>query len=108
MNTLSALEQIIADRQDADPGISHTANLLSGGPKGCARKLGEEAIECVLAGGSGDRNGLVHEAADVLYHLLVLLRSNDVTLDQVMLELERRQGMSGVEEKRSRNPDSAA
>ena len=108
MNTLSALEQIIADRQNADPGVSHTANMLSGGPQGCARKFGEEAIECVLAGGSGDRNGLVHEAADVLYHLLVLLRSNGVTLDQVMLELERRQGMSGVEEKRRRSQDSGA
>ena len=102
MNTLRDLEHRISARRDADTSESHTAKLLSGGRKGCAKKFGEEAVETVIAGASGNRSELTHEAADALYHLMVLLAANGITLDQVLDELERRMGTSGVEEKRRR------
>ena len=106
MNTLRELERIIAARRSADTDESHTAKLLSGGRQGCARKFGEEALEAVIAGASGNRSELTHEAADVLYHLMVLLAANGITLDEVLDELDRRRGMSGIEEKRQRSDGS--
>ena len=105
MNTLRDLERRIASRRDADASESHTAELLSGGRQACARKFGEEAVETVIAGASGNRSELTHEAADALYHLMVLLAANGITLDEVMAELERRKGISGVEEKRRRTDE---
>ena len=102
MNTLRELERMIASRRDADTNESHTAKLLADGRQGCARKFGEEAIETVIAGATGSRSELTHEAADALYHLLVLLAANGVALDEVLDELEGRKGMSGIEEKRLR------
>ena len=107
MNTLRDLERTIAARRNADAGESHTAKLLSGGRQGCARKFGEEAIETVIAGASGNRSELTHEAADALYHLMVLLAANGITLDEVLDELERRKGTSGIEEKRRRTEESS-
>ncbi len=100
--SLAQLNDRIAERAAASPEESYTARLLADGVDRCARKFGEEAVELVVAAVSRDRRGLSAEAADVLYHLLVVLKSADVTLDEVLAELERRTGQSGLEEKSSR------
>ena len=102
MNALDRLAQTIDARRDADPGESWTAKLLTSGPEKCAEKFGEEAIEAVIEATKGDRERLTAEAADVLYHLLVMLAARDVTLTDVLAELERREGTSGIDEKASR------
>ncbi len=100
--TLQDLADLIAARKDADPDSSWTAKLLSKGPEKCAEKFGEEAIEAIIEAVKGDNAKLTSEAADVLYHLLVMLTARGVTLDDVMIELSRRQGTSGIAEKASR------
>ncbi len=100
--TLSRLAATIASRKDADPDSSWTAKLLSKGPEKCAEKFGEEAVEAIIEAVKGDRTRLTAEAADVLYHLLVMLTSRNVTLDEVLAELERREGVSGIAEKAAR------
>jgi phosphoribosyl-ATP pyrophosphohydrolase len=100
--TLDELATIVATRADADPDTSWTAKLLAKGPEKCAEKFGEEAIEAIIAAVKGDHAALVSEAADVLFHLLVMLRSRDVALADVMVELERRQAQSGLAEKAAR------
>lgn len=100
--TLDELAQIIAARKDADPDSSWTAKLLSKGPEKCAEKFGEEAVEAIIEAVKGDRARLTSEAADVLYHLLVMLAARDVDLADVMAELEARQGQSGIAEKAGR------
>ena len=100
--TLEHLAATIAARKGADPETSWTAKLLSKGPEKCAEKFGEEAIEAIIEAVKGDRDRLTSEAADVLYHLLVMLAARDVTLDQVLAELERREGTSGIAEKAAR------
>jgi phosphoribosyl-ATP pyrophosphohydrolase len=100
--SLEALNERIAQRAGASPEESYTARLLRDGVDRCARKFGEEAVELVVAAVSRDRQGLTSEASDVIYHLLVLLRSADVTLDEVMAELEGRTAQSGLQEKASR------
>jgi phosphoribosyl-ATP pyrophosphohydrolase len=102
--TLSDLERLVADRAAASPEASYTAKLLAGGPAKAAKKLGEEAVEAAIAAVQGDRAGLVSEAADVLYHLMVVLRGGEVSLDEVLAELERRTRQSGIAEKASRSP----
>ena len=103
LNTLARLEAIIASRAAAADGkTSYTAGLLAAGPEKCARKFGEEAIELILASQGSNANHTTAEAADVLYHLLVLLRATGVSLDQVMDELDDRFRQSGLEEKASR------
>lgn len=102
--TLSDLEALVADRAAASPDTSYTAKLLAGGPAKPAKKLGEEAVEAVIAAIQGDRAGLVNEAADVLYHLLVVLRSAGIELGAVLAELERRTAQSGIAEKAARGP----
>ena len=101
--TLEELEAIVAARATAAPGESWTAQLLSKGPDKTAAKFGEEAVEAVIEAVKGDRAGLTAEAADVLFHLLVMLRARDVPLADVMTELARRQGRSGLAEKASRD-----
>ena len=101
--TLSDLARTIAERAEASPGESYTAKLLQHGPAKAAKKLGEEAVEAVIAAMQGDREALVAEAADVLYHLLVVLKAGDVRLEEVMNELERRTAQSGLAEKASRS-----
>ncbi|MGR3482728.1 phosphoribosyl-ATP diphosphatase [Salipiger marinus] len=100
--TLDDLETIVAARAEADPDDSWTARLLAKGQEKCAEKFGEEAIEAVIEAVKGDRDRLASEAADVLFHLLVMLKSRDVPLQAVMDELARRQARSGLAEKASR------
>jgi phosphoribosyl-ATP pyrophosphohydrolase len=98
MDTLSRLYATIASRKGADPDTSWTAKLFAKGPEKCAEKFGEEAIEAIIEAVKGDRTKLTTEAADVLYHLLVMLAARDVTLDEVLAELDRREGVSGIAE----------
>jgi phosphoribosyl-ATP pyrophosphohydrolase len=100
--TLAELEQIIATRASASPDDSWTAKLLAKGPEKVAEKFGEEAVEAIIEAVKGDRTRLTAEAADVLFHLLVMLKSRDVTLTEVMEELARRQSQSGLAEKAAR------
>ena len=100
--TLDDLAGIIHARASADPSESWTAKLLANGPEKCAEKFGEEAVEAIIEAVKGDRARLTSEAADVLFHLLVMLHSRDVTLSDVMAELAARQGQSGHAEKASR------
>ncbi len=100
--TLDDLMAVIATRRGADPDSSWTARLLSRGPDACAKKFGEESVEAVIEAVKGDRDRLVSESADVLYHLLVMLASRDVPLQAVMDELARRQVTSGLAEKAAR------
>ena len=100
--TLDDLAKIVEQRAGADPDVSYTAKLLAGGPAKAAKKLGEEAMEAAIAAVMNDRKHLTDEAADVLYHLLVVLKSAGVPLGDVMAELRRRTAQSGLEEKASR------
>ncbi|MEJ6747022.1 MAG: phosphoribosyl-ATP diphosphatase [Yoonia sp.] len=100
--TLDDLAQLIDARKSADPDSSWTAKLLAKGPEKCAEKFGEEAIEAIIEAVKGDKAALTSEAADVLYHLLVMLAASDVVLGDVMAELTRRQGTSGIAEKAAR------
>ena len=100
--TLDDLAQLIDARKSADPDSSWTAKLLAKGPEKCAEKFGEEAIEAIIEAVKGDKAALTSEAADVLYHLLVMLAASDVVFGDVMAELTRRQGTSGIAEKAAR------
>ena len=102
MDTLSRLAATIAARRGADPETSWVAKLNARGVPVIARKLGEEAVETVIAALSGSREELIGEAADILFHLLVLLDAKGVALDEVMVELDRREGTSGIAEKAAR------
>ena len=102
MFTLDDLSRLIAQRAEASAEKSYTRTLLEKGPRGTAKKFGEEAVELVIAAVGESDEALRAEAADVLYHLLVLLKSRDVTLAEVLGELERRTMRSGHEEKASR------
>lgn len=102
MDTLARLERTVTGRLAADPASSYVAGLAARGLPAIARKLGEEAVETVVAALSGSEEELVGEAADVLFHLIVLLAAKGVPLERVMAELERREGTSGLDEKASR------
>ncbi|MDF1619646.1 phosphoribosyl-ATP diphosphatase [Pseudothioclava nitratireducens] len=102
MTILDQLAATIEARKAADPESSWTAKLLAKGPEKCAEKFGEEAIEAIIAAVKNDRENLTYEAADVLYHLLVMLAAREVPVSDVLAELERRQGVSGIAEKASR------
>ncbi|NNF24926.1 MAG: phosphoribosyl-ATP diphosphatase [Rhodobacteraceae bacterium] len=102
MTVLQTLFDTIEARKGADPASSWTAQLLAKGPEKCAEKFGEEAVEAIVEAVRGDRARLTAEAADVLYHLLVMLAARDVALGDVLAELERRAGTSGLEEKARR------
>lgn len=102
-DTLAKLEATIAARRGADPESSYVARLNARGVPKIAQKVGEEAVETVIAAMADDRAGLVGEAADLLFHLLVLLGARQVPLAEVLAELERREGTSGIEEKASRS-----
>ena len=101
--TLERLEKTIAARRAADPGSSYVAKLFARGLPKIAQKLGEEATESVIAALSGSREELTGEAADLLFHLMVLLAAKDVSLAEVLAELDRREGTSGIAEKASRS-----
>ena len=99
---LARLEAVIASRRDGDPEASYVARLNHKGLGKIAQKLGEEATETVVAALSQDREALVGEAADLIFHLLVLLGHKDIALAEVLDELDRREGVSGIAEKASR------
>lgn len=101
-DTLSRLWATIEARKSADPDSSWTAQLLAKGPEKAAEKFGEEAIEAIIEATKGDKAALTAEAADVLFHLLVMLAASNVSLDAVLAELERREGTSGIAEKAAR------
>ncbi|AZB55951.1 phosphoribosyl-ATP diphosphatase [Cereibacter sphaeroides] len=102
MTVLERLAATVEARKGADPDSSWTAKLLARGPEKCAEKFGEEAVEAIIEAVRGDRAKLASEAADVLYHLLVMLAARDVTLAEVMAVLEAREGTSGIAEKAGR------
>ncbi|ALR22710.1 MULTISPECIES: phosphoribosyl-ATP diphosphatase [Sphingobium] len=102
--TLHQLEQTIARRRSADPSQSYVAKLTSRGRAKIAQKVGEEAVETVIAALSGDTADTIGESADLLFHLFVLLADCGIPLDSVLDELERREGLSGLAEKAAR-PD---
>lgn len=102
MSALDRLAATIESRKGADPTSSWTAKLLSQGPEKAAEKFGEEAVEAIIEAVRGDRERLTAEAADVLYHLLVMLAARDITLSDVLAELEQREGVSGIDEKAAR------
>ncbi|MEI4195308.1 phosphoribosyl-ATP diphosphatase [Roseovarius sp. E0-M6] len=100
--TLEELAEIVATRAAASPDESWTARLMAKGPEKCAEKFGEEAVEAIIEAVKDDRTRLTSEAADVLYHLLVMLQSRDVALSDVMAELKARQHKTGLQEKADR------
>lgn len=99
---LKALEQTIRDRRDADPENSYVASLRAKGRAKMAEKVGEEAIETVIAAVQDDRDAAINESADLLFHLMVLIADMDISLEEVVAELARREGLSGLEEKAAR------
>lgn len=103
MDTLNRLEETIARRRSADPGSSYVAHLTARGRPVMARKLGEEAVEATVAALAGDDAELIGESADLLFHLLVLLADRGISLQDVLSELDRREGLSGLEEKAGRS-----
>ncbi|MFA7414142.1 MAG: phosphoribosyl-ATP diphosphatase [Rhizobium sp.] len=100
--SLSDLEWIVANRAKAQAEDSWTAKLVAGGQQKAAKKLGEEAVETVIAAIANDRDNLIYESADLLYHLMVVLKIADIPLEAVMQELQRRTAQSGISEKASR------
>ena len=106
LQTLADLADAIAKRRGESPDQSYTAKLLSQGVEKCAKKFGEEAVELALASMTQDKAHVSAEAADVLYHLLVLLEASQVHLSDVMQELERRKGTSGLAEKAGRGKNT--
>ena len=103
---LDRLYEVILSRRGADPERSHTARLFQKGTPKIAQKLGEEAVETVIAGLGGKREELAAESADLLFHLLVLWAARDLAPEEVWRELERRRAISGIEEKASRKGGS--
>lgn len=103
--TLADLERIVADRAQADPAQSWTAKLVAAGMPKAAKKLGEEAVETVIAATAQGRGDLVAESADLLYHLMVVLKIADVPLAEVMATLESRTRQSGIAEKAGRTAE---
>ena len=99
---LDRLYAVVESRREADPTVSHSARLLSRGPAKVAQKFGEEAVECLIEAVAGNRDALIAESADVLYHLLVLWVSSGVKPAEVWSELVRREGISGIAEKAAR------
>ena len=101
-DAFARLDATIAARKGADPASSWTAQLLAKGPEKCAEKFGEEAVEAIIEAVKGDRAKLTSEAADVVFHLAVMLAARDLTLADVAEELARREGQSGIAEKATR------
>lgn len=102
MDAFDRLESVITSRMGGDPAASYVAKLHARGTAKIAQKVGEEAVECVIAACGDDRNGLIGEAADLLFHLTILLADRGITLDDVRAELTRRDGVSGIAEKAAR------
>lgn len=99
---LDRLWQVVMERRDADPSVSHSARLLARGTGKVAQKFGEEAVECVIEAVQGNKAALIGESADVLYHLIVVWVASGVSPAEIWAELRRREGVSGIAEKASR------
>ena len=99
---LTRLEAVIEARKSEDADGSYVARLFAKGPEKCAEKFGEEAIEAIIAATKGDRENLTYEAADVIFHLMVMLSARDISFERVLDELARREGVSGIDEKAAR------
>ena len=100
---LEDLVKTINARAEADPSKSWTAKLLSQGPEKCAEKFGEEAVEAIIEAVKGDNKALISEAADVIFHYLIMLKSRSINFEDVMKELENRTNKSGLREKEDRS-----
>lgn len=100
---LQKLCAVLDERKQADPDQSYTASLLQDGPDKILKKLGEEATELVIASKSDENDAIIHETADLLFHMLVLLKHHDLSIDDIYSELEKRFGLSGHEEKARRD-----
>jgi len=100
---LEDLVKTINARAEADPSESWTAKLLSQGPEKCAEKFGEEAVEAIIEAVKGDNKALISEAADVIFHYLIMLKSRNINFEDVMKELENRTSKSGLREKEDRS-----
>ncbi|OYY75829.1 MAG: phosphoribosyl-ATP diphosphatase [Sphingomonas sp. 28-62-20] len=101
---ITTLESVIRSRQGADPTTSYTAKLFAAGRAKIAQKVGEEAVETVIASLGNDKTALVGEATDLMFHLLVLLADAGLSLDDIRAEMRRREGVSGIDEKAARLP----
>ncbi|WP_211230922.1 phosphoribosyl-ATP diphosphatase [Chitinilyticum aquatile] len=101
---LERLSAVLAERRHADPATSYVARLYAKGQEGILKKVGEEAVETIMAAKDGDKLHLVREVADLWFHTLVLLAHEGLSHEDVLAELARREGISGVEEKASRKP----
>ncbi|GBQ35969.1 phosphoribosyl-ATP diphosphatase [Komagataeibacter saccharivorans] len=107
-DVLDRLFDVVESRRGTDPSVSHSARLLARGRRKIAQKFGEEAVECLIEAVAGNRDELVSESADVLYHLIVMWVDAGVKSADVWAELQRREGVSGVAEKASRPRDPLA
>ena len=101
-NVLTRLARTIEKRKGGDKKNSYAAKLFARGPEKCAEKFGEEAVEAIIAAVKGDKKNLTEEAADVMFHMIVMLSSQGVKFEDVLAELERREGTSGIVEKENR------
>ncbi len=99
---LQRLTETIAERKQAEPSASYVARLFSKGEDAILKKVGEEAVEMVLAAKGGDKTHLVYETADLWFHCMLVLAQHGLSADDVLRELARREGMSGIQEKASR------
>ena len=99
---LHRLSETLATRKHADPEKSYTAKLIADGPDSILKKIGEECAEVIMAGKEGNKLHIVRESTDVLYHVMVLLAFNGLSIDDVLQEMRRREGISGIDEKNSR------
>ncbi len=99
---ITTLESVIRSRQGADPATSYTAKLFAAGRAKIAQKVGEEAVETVVASLAEDRDALIGEATDLMFHLLVLLADAGLSLEDIRAEMRRREGISGIDEKAAR------
>ena len=101
-DVLPRLTATLAARRNADPSTSYTAKLFAKGPDSILKKIGEESAELIMAAKDGDKAHIVYESADLLYHVMTLLTFCDLSIEDVLRELHRREGVSGIEEKNSR------
>ncbi|MGV0953686.1 MAG: phosphoribosyl-ATP diphosphatase [Fluviibacter sp.] len=102
LEVLNRLTETLQARRNADPSTSYTASLFAKGPDSILKKIGEESAELIMAAKDGKRLPIVNEATDLVYHVMVLMTYFDMSVDDVLQELHRREGISGIDEKRAR------
>lgn len=104
-DVLHRLSETLLSRRNADPSSSYTAQLFAKGPDSILKKIGEECAELIMAAKDGKKLNIVWESTDVIYHVMVLLAFNGLTIDDVLQEMRRREGISGIDEKKARGAD---